>query len=239
MSVDLLLETLERKMLGLQQLLSYHALRSSLMPKKQRRDGGGAFYRNGYDLKEGGEMTVLKKAVLTIAASVLLASCSSLSSLTSSLGSANDKTVAEATIAKTIKTKDLYGAWAVADDDPIDFLYVVVLTPNHIGLNFLTIDEKDGKPESRYSEYYSWEFNEKDKIFTSHAVKRKTIEKGQPEIEEDIQETDHYETTLYMDGDKPLAIRFVKPDEKYTFIRMSDEMYYRMVEGIPDIPSLK
>ncbi|MGG4605095.1 hypothetical protein ACLPHM_09930 [Paenalcaligenes sp. Me131] len=184
-------------------------------------------------------MTLLKKSLLAVVASVMLASCGSLTSLTSSLGSANNTKVADATVAKSIKTKDLYGAWAVADDDPIDFLYVVVLTPNHVGLNFLTIDEKDGKPESRYSEYYSWEFNEKDNIFTSHAVKRKTIEKGQPEVEEDIQETDHYETTLYMDGNKPLAIRFVKPGEKYTFLKMDDEMYQRMVEGIPDIPSLK
>ncbi|MGO3889451.1 MAG: hypothetical protein ACTJHW_00630 [Paenalcaligenes sp.] len=184
-------------------------------------------------------MKVLAKSLLAVAASLMLASCGTLTSLTSALGSANNEAVAGAHIAETIKTKDLYGAWAVADDDPVDFLYVVVLMPNHNGVNYFTIDEKDGKPASEYTDGYTWEFNEKDKIFTSHTVTRSVVEKGQPENYENIDETDSYQTTMYMMGKDILAIKFTKPGEEFTFLRMDNETYQKLVKSVPGLPSIK
>lgn len=184
-------------------------------------------------------MKLLAKSVVAIVASLMLASCGTLTTLTSSLSSANDEAVSGAHIADTIKTKDLYGAWAISTDDPIDFLYLVVLMPNHSGLNYVTMDEKDGKPESVYTEYSTWEFNEQDKIFTTHVFKRSSSENGRPAVVEEVNETDHYETTMYMAGKDILAIRFTKPGEKYIFLRMDDATYQNLVKDVPGIPKIK
>lgn len=184
-------------------------------------------------------MTLLLKATLAIAVSFMLASCSTLTSLTSSLGGANTQAVDGANVAQTIRTKDLYGAWAISNDDEIDFLYLVVLMPNHAGLNFLSIDEKNGKPASEYTEYYKWEFDEQTKTFTSHAFKRESSEYGQPEQVEEVNETDHYNTTLYMNGKEVLAVRFTKPDENFIFLKMDAETYQKLVKDVPGIPSIK
>lgn len=184
-------------------------------------------------------MKLLAKGLVAISASLLLASCGTITSLTSALGSANNEVVEEAHIAETIKTKDLYGAWAVAADEPVDFVYVVVLMPNHTGVNYLTIDEKDGKPASEYTEGYTWKFDERTKTFTTNTVMRTTSEKGQAEVEERISETDQYETTLYMTGKEILAVKFSKPDENFTFLKMDDEAYQTMVQSVPNLPSIK
>jgi hypothetical protein len=184
-------------------------------------------------------MTLFKKGLLAIAASFMLASCSTLTSLTSSIGGANNEAVDGANVAQAIKTKDLYGAWAVTDKGEVDFLYLVVLMPNHIGMNYLTIDEKNGKPESEYTEFYRWEFNEKDNIFTSHAYKRETSEYGQPAKIEEVNETDHYDTMMYMKGSEVIAVRFTKPDENYVFVKMDDETYQTLVKDVPGLQKIK
>lgn len=183
-------------------------------------------------------MKLLAKGFLAITASLLLASCGTITSLTSALENANNDAVEGAHYAETIKTKDLYGAWAIADEDPVDFLYLVVLMPDHTGVNYLTIDEKNGRPESQYSEGYTWEFNERTKTFTTHTQTRRTIEDGQ-EKTEDINETDHYETALFMVGKEILAIRFTKPGEKYTFLRMDNSTYQKLVKDVPGLPKIK
>lgn len=189
-------------------------------------------------------MKLLKRGMIALA-SMLLASCSALDSFMSSSSSptpfdgVNDNAVAAAYLAETIKTKDLYGAWAISEDDPIDFLYLIVLLPNHSGLNFMTIDEKNGQPESQYSQYYTWEFNEKDKVFTSHSFKRNSIENGQPEVVEEINETESFDIKLYMTGNEILAMRFNAPGQQYTFLRMDDETYQKLVKDVPGIPRIK
>lgn len=184
-------------------------------------------------------MTFIRTGML-LAFSFFITSCSMLSS---PFEGVNDDKVEMLTLADTIKTKDLYGAWAIASDDednePIDFLYLVVLLPNHSGLNFLTMDEKNGKPESRYSEYYTWKFNEKEKKFTTHSFKRNSIEYGKPEVSINLDETTVYDTQVYQLNNDILAVRFSKPGEKYTFLKMDNATYQQLVKDIPGIPAIK
>lgn len=180
-------------------------------------------------------MSLIRNSLIALSC-LFIVSCSMLSS---PMDGVNDQKVESATIAETIKTKDLYGAWAISDEDPVDFLYLAVFLPNHSGLNYLTIDEKDGKPESEYSEYYTWEFNEKDKIFTMNSFKRTSVINGKaPKIEE-LNEKTHYNTQLYMLGNEILAIRLTRPGEKYTFLKMDNATYQNLVRDNPDIPRLK
>lgn len=178
--------------------------------------------------------------ILVLSLSLLVAACGMLSS---PFEGVNEDKVARMTLADTIQAKDLYGAWAISADDPVDFLYLVVFLPNHTGLLYLTMDEKDGKPESIYTESLTWKFNEKTRIFTMNSAVRKSIENGKPEKIEKINETKNYHTKMYMLDGKRLAVQFVgdgKTDHRtYTFLRMDDKTYYRLVEGVPDLQRLK
>lgn len=153
----------------------------------------------------------------------------------------NDDKVEKMTIAETIKSKDLYGAWAIASEDgaDMDFLYIVVLMPDHVGVNYLTIDEKKGKPESVYTESYTWKFDSKNKIFTMDSYERVTKEDGKPEKSELLKEIKDYNTDLYLLDGKALAIRFVGPDGKFTFLRMDNDIYHKLVKDVPGLPKLK
>lgn len=182
-------------------------------------------------------MVIIRTGLITLF-SLFIASCSMLSS---PFAGVNDDKVDEMTVAETIRTKDLYGAWAIAsDDDPkIDFLYVVVLMPNHMGVNYLTLDEKNGQPETEYTESYRWKFNEKEQVFTMHSEHRSTKEGSKPAKEESINETTTYKTVLYQINGQSLAIRFSDSKEQLTFLRMDNSTYQKLVRGVPGLPRLK
>jgi hypothetical protein len=173
---------------------------------------------------------------LMVLASFLLVACSS---MPSPFFGVNKSKVEGLSIAETIKTKEIYGTWGISNDDPIDFLYLVVFKPNHSGVSYLTMDEKDGKPESKYSEYYTWEFNEKEKLFTMKVFKRNSIENGKPEEVETLKEVRRYETTMYKEGNNPLAIRFNAKGEEYIFLKMDEASHQRIQKGIPEMAAGK
>lgn len=184
-------------------------------------------------------MRLFGKALM-FSLSLLVAACGMLSS---PFEGVNDEKVARMQLADSIKTSDLYGAWAISDEDPIDFLYLVVFMPNHMGVLYLTMDEKDGKPESVYTEALTWKFNEKTRVFTMHSTERKSVVNGKPEKIEKINEVKNYKTKMYMMDGKRLAVQFQgdgKTDNrKYIFLRMEDETYYKLVKGVPGLPRLK
>lgn len=176
---------------------------------------------------------------LIILFSFFIASCSM---LTSPFAGINDDKIDQMTLADKIQTKDLYGAWAISndEDDPsLEFLYLVMLMPNQMGVNYLTIDEKKGNPESEYTESYTWKFNSKDNIFTMNSHKRTTKEYGKPEKKEDLKEIKDYDTELYLLDGKALALKFVGPDGKFIFLKMEDDLYYKLVKDVPGLPRLK
>lgn len=187
-------------------------------------------------------MKLLNKGIVVLM-SLLLISCSAITSPFSGGNnknpeSANEKHMEGLSELKAVKTKDLYGAWANTEEGDVDLFYIVLLLPNHVGLNYMTLEKQNGKQKSVYTEYYTWEFNEKTKVFTSHAFERKISEHGKPEKVESVKETEHHETTMYKAGDKNLVIQFVRPGEKYIFVKLDDAIYQKMVEDIP-LPSLK
>lgn len=173
---------------------------------------------------------------LMVLVSFLLVACGTLSN--STVGAHNEK-VAGLEIAETVKTKELYGAWGATEDEAIEIFYLALFLPNHSGLNYMTMNKKNGKPESEHFEYYTWEFNEKNKIFTMKSFKRKSSEGGGPEKVEVIKEVKDYKTTVYKDGKNILAIRFNRPGESFTFLRLDNETYQKMVKSVPGLPSLK
>lgn len=180
-------------------------------------------------------MTFLPKSLLA-GFSLLLASCSLLAAPAASV---NEEKPAQATLLNNITTQELYGAWAMVEDEPAELFYMVVLTPNHVGFNYMTIDEKNGKPESRYSEYYTWTFDEASKIFTSITHQRKTVEHGQPEKVQELNEVTSYNTRLYQLNDKNKVVQFTADKQQFTFVKMEDEMYQRLVKDIPDLPPVR
>lgn len=181
------------------------------------------------------------RAGLIILTSFFIASCGMLKS---PFEGVNDDKVDQMTLATTIKTKDLYGAWAIASDDEtnpsdIEFLYVVVLMPNHVGVNYLSMDEKKGRPESVYTESYTWQFNEKTNVFTMNSYERVSEEDGKPEKKERLNTVTEYKTELYLLDGKSLAIRFDGSDGKFSFLRMENDVYYKLVKSVPGLPRIK
>lgn len=176
-------------------------------------------------------------SMVAVFTSFLLASCGMMSS---PFKGVNEDAVASANTIENIQTKDLYGAWAIAnEDETVKFLYVVILMPNHQGVNYVSIDEKDGLPESEYTEGYVWQFNEKDKVFTSRAVTRTIEEKGGPAKTETIDETEHFNTTLYQLDTDVLAVRFTAPNQDYVFLKMDNETYESLVKSVPGLPKIQ
>lgn len=173
---------------------------------------------------------------LMVLAILLLAACSS---MPTPFFCVNKSKVEGLVIAETIKTKELYGTWGISSEDPIDFLYLVTFKPNHSGVSYFTMDEKNGKPESKYSEYYTWEFNEKEKMFTMKIFKRNIKEYGGPEKVIDPKEVKHYKTTLYKEGNNPLAIKFSATGEDYIFLKMDEATHQRIQKGLPEMAGSK
>ncbi|UNM95069.1 hypothetical protein MMG00_07420 [Ignatzschineria rhizosphaerae] len=187
-------------------------------------------------------MTSITKGLLILFSSFMITACGSFSDPIKQLSNNNESLTLGDTVTKTIKTKELYGAWAVASDsasnDPTKILYLVVLLPNHSGVNYMTIENKKADVDATFYEFYNWRFNEKEKIMTMNSFERTSIENGQKKVEK-INESVNYDTQLYKHEGEILAIKFSGADGEYTFLRMDDETYREVVKDIPGIPPLK
>lgn len=187
-------------------------------------------------------MNSITKGLLVLLSSFVITACGSLSDSIEQLSKNNESLTLGDTVTKTIKTKELYGAWAVASDsasnDPTKILYLVVLLPNHSGVSYMTIENKKVDVDATFYEFYNWGFNEKEKIMTMNSFERTSIENGNKKVEK-LNESVDYDTQLFKHEDEILAIKFSGADGEYTFLRMDDETYRQLVKDTPGILELK
>jgi plasmid maintenance system killer protein len=182
-------------------------------------------------------MKLMQKGLIVLF-SVILTACGGISSY---MDVSDKKLEGEGiTLSETIKTKDLYGAWAFAteDKDPNDITLIFALYTDHTGLAYgLDIDRKT-KVETASIEQFTWKFNETNKELDSVIFKQ--IESiGDKRTEKTLNKKEQHKVDLYRLDNEKLAIKLVNKEQRLIFFRMPNSTYNKLVQDRRDLPRLK
>lgn len=182
-------------------------------------------------------MKLMQKGLI-ILFSVLLTACSGLANY---LDTSDPRLEGEGvTLSETIKTKDLYGAWAFAteDSDPNDVVLIFALYTDHKGLAYGLDTDPKTKVETVGADYFTWQFDEANKELNSITFQQLNGV-GDNLTKKDVHKVEKHKVDLYRLDNEKLAIKLVNKEQRLIFFRMPNETYNKYIKDRPDLPRLK
>ncbi len=175
-------------------------------------------------------MKLLQKSLL-ICLSLFAASCATVDSPSSTKN---------AHIVETVNTDQVLGPWAVigANRAPQELTNVSVLFPNKTGLRYTNTIKKGTREESQQTEFFTWTFDEANKLLTQQVYEKHIYEPGKSRRIERKNVTKKYHTDIYKTNNHITAVKLSNDHEARTYAKLNDLKLEVLLKDNINVPAL-
>ncbi len=175
-------------------------------------------------------MTLFQKSLL-ICFSLFAASCATVNSPSSSKNGH---------IVETINADQVLGPWAVIGSNraPQELTNVSVLFPNKTGLRYTNTIKKGSREESQQTEFFTWTFDEANKLLTQKVYEKHLYQPGKAKRVERKNITKQFHTEIYQSKNAITAVKLSNDQETRTYNKLNDLKLEILLQDNINVPAL-
>lgn len=143
-------------------------------------------------------------------------------------------------IVNTINADQVLGPWAVIGNNraPQELTNVSVLFPNKTGLRYTNIIQKGTRAESQQTEFFTWTFDEANKLLTQQIYEKHLYDAGKPRRVERKNVTKKFHTELYKTNGRISAVKLSNDKESRIYSKLDDLKLEVLLKDNINVPAL-
>lgn len=143
-------------------------------------------------------------------------------------------------IVSTIHADQVLGPWAVIGNNraPQELTNVSVLFPNKTGLSYINTIKKGTQAESQTTEFFTWTFDEENKLLTQKIYEKHIYEPGKSRRVDRKNVTKQYHTELYQSQKGISAVKLSNAQETRTYNKLNDIKLEVLLKDNINVPAL-
>lgn len=175
-------------------------------------------------------MNFLQKSLL-ICLSLVAASCATVDNPS---GTKNTR------IAESVTANQVLGPWAVIGSNraPQELTNVSVLFPNKTGLRYTNTIKKGTRAESQQTEFFTWTFDEENKLLTQQIYEKHFYDAGKPKRVDRKSVTKKFHTELYKSRNGIVAVKLSNDHESSIYSKLDDRKLEVLLKDNINVPAL-